>query len=164
MPTQEQVRGLVRKMADEVKAPAPSADAPAPASDTSKEHRDATMAGSLQAARSGPSNPDAAARAKRPREAGEADETDPPPEREKSARGGDAPAGGDGTAAARAPAAAAAAADDGDAREDARVGFPSQFPACGPHMHGWFLETHKRVFGQLLRGDDVKVILELGSW
>ena len=31
-------------------------------------------------------------------------------------------------------------------------------------MHGWFLETHKRVFNQLLRGDDVKVILELGSW
>ena len=145
-------------MADEGEV-APSADGPAPASDTSKEHREATMAGSLQASRSGPS-------AKRPREAGEADETDPPAEREKSARGGDAPAGGAAAApAASAPAAAAAAAaDDGDGRQDERVGFPSRYPACGPHMHGWFLETHKRVFNQLLRGDDVKVILELGSW
>ena len=31
-------------------------------------------------------------------------------------------------------------------------------------MHGWFLETHKRVFKALLSPEKTSVILELGSW
>ena len=51
---------------------------------------------------------------------------------------------------------------------DSQVGFPDAKPSCGAYKHGWFLDTHKRVFGQLLHDDDgkpnteIKTILEVG--
>lgn len=49
------------------------------------------------------------------------------------------------------------------AEADDRVGFPGQRPRCVARMHGWFYDTHRRVFHHALH-KDVKVILELGSW
>ena len=60
-------------------------------------------------------------------------------------------------------AAAAAAAADVDGADDVRVGWPAQRPRADPKMHGWFFDTHRRVFAHALKRD-VKVILELGSW
>ena len=43
------------------------------------------------------------------------------------------------------------------------VGFPSLKPAHQRFSHGWFLDTHKRVFNQLINSS-TKVIVEIGSW
>lgn len=43
------------------------------------------------------------------------------------------------------------------------VGFPSEQPSQPPFHHGWFLETHIRVFQAVIQ-PTTKVIIELGSW
>ena len=47
------------------------------------------------------------------------------------------------------------------AEDDVRVGWPSQRPRAEPKMHGWFYDTHRRVFEHAFQRE-VKVILELG--
>jgi hypothetical protein len=42
-------------------------------------------------------------------------------------------------------------------------GFPTEPPNCSVFHHGWFLETHKRVFKAILQ-PSTAVIVELGSW
>jgi hypothetical protein len=42
-------------------------------------------------------------------------------------------------------------------------GFPDDPPRCPVFHHGWFLETHTRVFKAILR-PSTAVIVELGSW
>ena len=43
------------------------------------------------------------------------------------------------------------------------VGWPGRRPRAPPFMHGWFLQTHERVFDAVLDAS-VTTILELGSW
>jgi hypothetical protein len=43
------------------------------------------------------------------------------------------------------------------------VGFPAKHPGVSAKEHGWFLDTHKRVFARVLT-PKTKVIVELGSW
>lgn len=43
------------------------------------------------------------------------------------------------------------------------VGFPETMPRHTKFKHGWFLETHERVFNQVIK-PDTKVIVEIGSW
>lgn len=42
--------------------------------------------------------------------------------------------------------------------------WPRSKPRAAAFMHGWFLETHLRVFEALLKRREVTTILELGSW
>lgn len=42
--------------------------------------------------------------------------------------------------------------------------WPAKRPSVEPYMHGWFLDTHIRVFEALLRDRSPSIILELGSW
>ncbi|KAJ1445954.1 hypothetical protein M885DRAFT_278670 [Pelagophyceae sp. CCMP2097] len=50
-----------------------------------------------------------------------------------------------------------------DDEYDRGIGFPRHRPSATPFMHGWFLETHERVFRAVLT-DETRVVLELGSW
>eukprot|EP01036_Dinobryon_divergens_P060952 gene60952-81270_t len=43
------------------------------------------------------------------------------------------------------------------------IGFPLTMPSNASYEHGWFLETHERVFKQLIK-PSTKVIIEIGSW
>lgn len=43
------------------------------------------------------------------------------------------------------------------------VGFPDRHPGVPTKAHGWFLDTHKRVFDRVLN-PETKIIIELGSW
>ena len=43
------------------------------------------------------------------------------------------------------------------------VGFPSKHPGVPTKEHGWFLDTHKRVFAKVIT-PKTKIIFELGSW
>ena len=44
------------------------------------------------------------------------------------------------------------------------MGYPDSKPkGVNPWMHGWFSETHKRIFRQIV-SEKTKVIVELGSW
>jgi hypothetical protein len=43
------------------------------------------------------------------------------------------------------------------------VGFPDKHPGVSMKEHGWFLDTHKRVFSRVLT-PNTKIIVELGSW
>mmetsp|Transcript_24972 Transcript_24972/g.42232 ORF Transcript_24972/g.42232 Transcript_24972/m.42232 type:complete len:316 (+) Transcript_24972:55-1002(+) len=43
------------------------------------------------------------------------------------------------------------------------VGFPESHPGVPTKAHGWFLDTHKRVFDRVLN-PETKIIIELGSW
>lgn len=45
----------------------------------------------------------------------------------------------------------------------ANIGFPKEHPGVSTKEHGWFLDTHKRVFSSVLTSD-TKIIVELGSW
>ena len=56
------------------------------------------------------------------------------------------------------------AATPADLLRHDKIGFPADKPACGEHMHGWFLDTHERVFAQLVDPKKTKCIVELGSW
>jgi hypothetical protein len=49
-------------------------------------------------------------------------------------------------------------------RRSPLVGYPDSKPkGVNPWMHGWFSETHKRIFRQIV-SEKTKVIVELGSW
>lgn len=45
----------------------------------------------------------------------------------------------------------------------ATVGFPAEHPGVPTKEHGWFLDTHKRVFARVIT-PKTKIIVELGSW
>ena len=47
--------------------------------------------------------------------------------------------------------------------EGKEIGFPSTHPPYDAYTHGWFLETHIRVFNAVIT-PQTKIIIELGSW
>lgn len=52
---------------------------------------------------------------------------------------------------------------DSDDGIPSTVGFPEKHPGVSKKDHGWFLDTHKRVFARVL-SPETKTIVELGSW
>lgn len=54
-------------------------------------------------------------------------------------------------------------ATNGSGSTSLTIGFPPTPPAYHPYRHGWFLDTHIRVFQTVIQ-PSTKVIIELGSW